>query len=496
MEEHRLLIHCNAGNEFGMGHLMRCLAIAEEAAGRDWQVEWAGDLDERALSLIATQAAGLVHRLPVAHAPARLAELVGRGHQDVLHLDTYWLPPDAVPRGARLLSSMQDGSYGVVRADLAIDANLGAEDRLAGPALSRHYLLGSSATVIRRQVVRQRSRPGPGGDRRRVLVVIGGTDPLGLTAGVVQALEGIEVPIDVTVVTPRGQADGLASVAAQSRHRVDLVDFLTDLPAVAREHHLVISAAGTSVWDFACMGVPMALLPVVDNQRDGYLTVVDAGLAIGLGLPPHDDLGTRVAGLADVLFDTDALRVLADRGRAVIDGLGTWRIVSAWEQLLASEPTRPPLAGLRARPATMDDAAMLHRWRNDPATRLASRSQEEVAWDHHLAWLGGSLGRADRRLLVVEQNGIPVGTVRWDHEGGRDWEVSITVAPEARGRRLAVPLLRAGEQALAVTGTVRLLASIHRDNTASVKLFQAAGYLPYLPPDANGFLTTARWALA
>jgi L-amino acid N-acyltransferase YncA len=67
-----------------------------------------------------------------------------------------------------------------------------------------------------------------------------------------------------------------------------------------------------------------------------------------------------------------------------------------------------------------------------------------------------------------------VGTVRFDRaEDG--WEVSITVAPEARGRRLALPVLLAAERALDAD-TVH--ATAHRDNAASLSLFRRAGYVP------------------
>ena len=63
--------------------------------------------------------------------------------------------------------------------------------------------------------------------------------------------------------------------------------------------------------------------------------------------------------------------------------------------------------------------------------------------------------------------------VRFDRDG-RHWEVSITVAPEARGRKLAVPILLAAERVLEPHVTVR--ACVHRDNAASRSLFRRAGY--------------------
>jgi RimJ/RimL family protein N-acetyltransferase len=90
----------------------------------------------------------------------------------------------------------------------------------------------------------------------------------------------------------------------------------------------------------------------------------------------------------------------------------------------------------------------------------------------HTAWLSRVLADADRHLLVAEHGGRPVGTVRFDREG-EAWEVSITVAPSARGRRLAVPMLLAAERRL---GPAVIRANVHSDHAASLALFRRAGY--------------------
>ncbi len=477
---------------------MRCLALAEEAVGRGWAVRLGGDLDSRAIRILSDGVPTVkVEPFPLGEAVTWLGASLETWNPDVLHLDTYWLRPEHVPRGRHILSAMQDGRFGAVEPDLAIDANLGAEDRIAA-ATPGHHLLGASVIPVRRQVRESRALPRTIAGDPSVLVVIGGTDPLGLTSTIVTALESITEPLRITVVTPSSQRDRIAALASASHHQIEPVEFLSDLPRVARGHHLVVSAAGTSVWDFACMGIPTALIGVADNQREGYRAAVDAGLAIGLGLPPHTDLDRRVRGLERVLTSPAHLAELANRGMATVDGLGAWRVAASWEQL-ADGRSRPRISDdkiLSTRPATMADARMLHRWRNDPATRRASRSKDEVSRDDHLRWLSGSLSRSDRRLVVVEEDAVPVGVVRWDHKGGRDWEVSITVAPEARGQGLALPILTAGERVLSAMGTVRLLAAIHVDNPASRRLFAAAGYLPLLPAGDDGFLWTARWRVA
>ncbi|PXY38120.1 acetyltransferase [Prauserella flavalba] len=134
---------------------------------------------------------------------------------------------------------------------------------------------------------------------------------------------------------------------------------------------------------------------------------------------------------------------------------------------------------MTVREAGVGDAELLLSWRNDPETRRWSRTTDVVALADHVRWLENVLASADRLLFVAEKDG-PVGTVRFDlvsdaPEG--TWEVSITVAPESRGKGLAGAILAAGERELRRREPARcVLASVHEDNAASVALFRKAGY--------------------
>jgi RimJ/RimL family protein N-acetyltransferase len=117
---------------------------------------------------------------------------------------------------------------------------------------------------------------------------------------------------------------------------------------------------------------------------------------------------------------------------------------------------------MQVRVATMDDAGLLHRWADDPDTRRWSFTTDPIPWGVHVAWLKGAL--REGVLLIGEDEGGPVGSVRFDADG----EVSITVAPARRGCGLARPLL---ESALLLSPTRRVVAHVRPENEASMRLF-------------------------
>lgn len=480
-----------------MGHLARCLALADEATARGWQVEIVGDISRDALDF----AKRLLPELPVTQAAS--GELSGALRQalttpaDVLHIDSYWDVPKSAPSESLIVSNMQDGPYGVRAATLAVDANLGAENWFARQDLSGFRLIGIDAAVIRRQVLRQRADRPSAPARPSVLVVMGGTDPDNLASQVAGLLAQADTPLEVIVIAARQHHERIEKMYENTPHELTVVTFVEDLPEVARRQTLIVTAAGTSVWDFAAIGVPMALLCAVDNQRRGYDSAISAGFGFPLGVPPHDDLSDRVVELLPKLFDAPYLDENRRRLLGAVDGLGAWRIVSAWESLTGmGGKVAAPTVPLIARRALLTDARTLFDWRNHADTRANSRETAAISWDDHANWLERTLLREDRQLFIIEDAlGHGIGTVRWDRLSQGDWEVSITVAPEHRGRGMGYAVLQAGERALETPNPCRLLASVHVENEASGRLFRAAGYLLHLPADALGFTTSAKWRL-
>jgi RimJ/RimL family protein N-acetyltransferase len=280
----------------------------------------------------------------------------------------------------------------------------------------------------------------------KVVVVMGGGAAPSSVAAALSALRDTGVPAEVV------------AISAVPVPGFEVVPPTPELPALCASADLVVSAAGVTLLELCCIGVPTALVRIADNQAAGYQAAVEQGVAAGLGTDPR----SHVPVLRTLLRDVAARKALGDKARTTVDGRGADRVLDA----MGFDPT--------VRAATGADAALLLSWRNDEETRRWSRTTDPVSPADHEAWLSRVLTDDDRRLLVAEHDGRPVGTVRFDRADGA-WEVSITVAPAARGRRLAVPMLLAAERAL---GPAVIRANVHGENAASLALFRRAGYRP------------------
>ncbi len=169
----------------------------------------------------------------------------------------------------------------------------------------------------------------------------------------------------------------------------------------------------------------------------------------------------------DTPADLERVRGIVARTTA-----GSWR-----EVLRVAGRSGAPAAGeLALRPAEETDADFVLALRNDPDAVRFSGTGAAVAPADHARWYAARLDDPGTPLWIAEVDGAAVATTRLDVVSGVA-EVSIAVAPEARGRGLAgrtlgllQDVVRHGVQ------VTRLVAAVHPGNAASLRLFQAAGF--------------------
>ncbi len=303
----RLLLRADAGPATGLGHVARCVAFAEEAVARGWDVVFSG-----APGWFAGE---FDHVIPGAADAAALAEQVRSTGADVVLVDHYRLPDVRVP--GTVLVSMESGRFGRRPADVVVDSGLVPHDRPNdGSGL---VLTGPRYAPLRAAVRAARGRRGRG-TPPRVVVTMGGSHARDAVGPVLRALRDTGLPVDVLALAP-GPVDAPDPLAGQHF----TVAPLGDLPTVAAEADLVISAAGVTLLELCCIGLPAGLVQLVDNQARGYRAAVDLGAGLGLGTP--DDLDHHA--LRRLLTDAALRDRLAATAAALVDGLGAARVLDA-----------------------------------------------------------------------------------------------------------------------------------------------------------------------
>jgi spore coat polysaccharide biosynthesis predicted glycosyltransferase SpsG len=194
-------------------------------------------------------------------------------------------------------------------------------------------LLGRRYHLVRREF---RALPH-GGDPpaarvRKVVITMGGSDPVGATARVLGAVPGRDLELCVVLGPGFRNQLALAPSAAAARrrgHRVTLVENPPSLAPILAGCDLAISAAGGTLAELAYLGRPTYAVAIVDDQIDLAARQAAAGLVAG-GRPltslTNDGL---TADLASLLADAVLRASLAAASAATIDGAGAARILAA-----------------------------------------------------------------------------------------------------------------------------------------------------------------------
>jgi spore coat polysaccharide biosynthesis predicted glycosyltransferase SpsG len=311
---------------------VRCVALAEELTTRGVSVRFLSDLGGLAWAERQLRERGLPWE-PAPDDPVALVAAAERLALDALVIDSYTLPGAhgaAVRASGRPVFAIVDGELRGQIADVYVDQNLDAELHAPKLPAGSVRLAGLDYALLRRAVRELRpAAPREGSDRTpRVLAFFGGTDAYRAAPVLARVLIATETTFAATVVAAdeslRAELHALRPAPGQTLNIIDPTD---DLPKLIADADLVVSASGTSTWELLCLGVPAALVWVVDNQLLGYTKTVGRGLAAGLGHLSDFPSAESTARLRELLGDWQVRARLGAQGWAAVDGDGVARLV-------------------------------------------------------------------------------------------------------------------------------------------------------------------------
>lgn len=133
---------------------------------------------------------------------------------------------------------------------------------------------------------------------------------------------------------------------------------------------------------------------------------------------------------------------------------------------------------LALRPATFADADSVLLWRNDPLAVANSRTPHPIEKPEHVSWFTTAIADPRQAIYIALHDTTPVGYARLTinlHECSAT--VSIALAQEWRGKRLAAPLIHRLSEHAHTRDVRTLLAMIKVSNTPSRRAFASCGFL-------------------
>lgn len=328
---------CNASARIGGGHVMRCLALAEELAGGRATVRFAVNQDAP-LVVPSLERSGF--SFTTGRTLMEAARNASRqGGVDAVICDSYEIDAK-IERSLRKMAArvvaIDDLANRPHDCDLLIDAIYGrsAEDYRDLVPHGATICAGAHYALLRREFAARRAtslaRRAMSEGVARVLVSFGLTDIGGVTALVVAALldTKLKAQIDVVVGPAAQSLIALTNMAARNSRLALHVDPM-DMARLMTNADIAIGAGGVSSWERCCLGLPTVLAVVADNQRVIAEKLGEAGavwLALGAGEELVAEITRKVMELSN---DASARSRMNGAAALIVDGRGATRVAEA-----------------------------------------------------------------------------------------------------------------------------------------------------------------------
>lgn len=352
-----LYIRADGNADIGMGHVMRCLSVAEaaaETAGGSGPVFITADgecrdmIADRGFRVIVlhTDYKDMMTELPL------LGKTVDRD-RDVLLVDSYQVSREyfgALKRLAKV-ACLEDMGF-AYPVDLLINYNIYApwlernyktQDGKSGTADSYpdRVLLGVDYMPLRKAF--QKSSGYVIKDKiTDVIITTGGSDPCFAAAAFVEAFlhDGKLSEQDIKWHIISGPfntfADRLKS-RYEACENVVIHENVKDMRGLLLQSDVVVTAAGSTVYEVASLGIPMIVFYFAENQRQGaealeaLTDIVNAGCFAKAGRAVTDK---TVKTLHQCMDDKEYRVLLNTQEKKLVDGRGASRIAAALMELM------------------------------------------------------------------------------------------------------------------------------------------------------------------
>lgn len=330
-------IRADGSAQIGLGHVTRCLSLAEALVGRSVNVELVSgplpmDVAAWALSIgVSTRRAtaargGIDDALELMGTTPDLVVVDGYG----FGIDFFATLVDLGCPHAVIDDNLETGASAPI---MVVNQNPSAAASMYGKLEERpRLLLGLDYALLRNEIKQMRPRQPDARIDSTVFVSLGGSDPGELTETIVRVLvnSGIRsVRVAVGAANPRRKIL-VTEIEELGAGVIDPRDFARELQSA----DLAVIGAGSTMWEAAYLGIPTVAVvhapnqvaPAAAAQHLGFLCTVDGCLP---------DSATRAADLVHCLLADDSVRTnMSSLGLDHVDGLGADRVAAAVVSIL------------------------------------------------------------------------------------------------------------------------------------------------------------------
>lgn len=296
-------------------------------------------------------------------------------------------------------------------------------------------------------------------------ICFGGADPFDLSLRAASALLRIKAIKNTHVVLGGAYKHKGILALAKNNSNLQLHQNLNEegLCKLMQSCHIAIAPSSTILYEICAVKMPVLSGYYVENQKN-----------IFKGLHEKDVV---------VKGDDFTNYNVADFEKAIIKILESKKInhyIENQHKLFTGDSKTNFLGLLNRlnvsfRKANETDVMMVYNWSNNVLVRNNSYNSAPIVLSNHKKWFESKIKDYNTLFLIALVNNKPAGIVRYSIED-EFAVVGILVSETYRGQKLAATFLKKAADLYFKTQEKPILAYIKKENSASIKAFEAASY--------------------
>ena len=334
-------IRCDANSEIGMGHMMRCLSVADALEGLGEQVCFIlADISAQELLkdrgkdyfVLHTDYRNMEEELPA------LLKILQDEMPALLLIDSYGVTPGYFARlnGCVKTAYIDDLFMFPYQVDLLINYNIYGNllpydqcEQLKDTQL----LLGTSYAPLRSEfgLVTYEIKD----QVQNVLITTGGSDKYNLSGQILEAALKEKALSRVRFHVVSGSFNShfpYLEKLEKENHNICIHQNVSDMASLMKQCDVAITAGGSTMYELCAVGVPILCFSFVDNQEQIVCTFVNQRVVPYGG--NYVKQGERMTGnlikeLLLLIDDKQAREEYSRREKSLVDGQGAFRIANA-----------------------------------------------------------------------------------------------------------------------------------------------------------------------
>lgn len=324
-----IVIRVDAHADIALGHLSRCLSLAQSLSELGCQIQFVVFDNKEAESWLLQSNFSFdlsPYKINTLGDYDHFFSLCERRKFDLLLVDSYDLD-------ARYLAQLQkavpvlayiDDLGQVYEADIVINPSCQALDIVYQ---ANTEILGSNYVILEKSYWTEPVKSGQRADT--LMITFGGIDHYDLSARLLPMIEEVNEKIKVNmVIGPYYEnKDSVVAAASGSKLDVKIIEGLSNLYSVIQESDVAITAGGNTVYELAASATPCVGIAVWDCQNENINFLSSKNTLIPLYYSEDSGFDAQLSSSVEVLLNNEALRKNMSReGRRLIDGKGALRI--------------------------------------------------------------------------------------------------------------------------------------------------------------------------